>query len=85
MKMFGCISVHRPDKSCEDIPCKKGRGVRNPLMSKNGDDEWDSQRDRKGDGQYSIGGVALPFCPLSWRVHHNFDGDGYKRCSEQDF
>jgi hypothetical protein len=29
-------------------------------MSKNGHDEWDSQRDRKGDGQYSIGGEALP-------------------------
>jgi hypothetical protein len=51
MKMCGCISVHRPDKSCEDIPLQKSRGVRNPLMSKNGDDEWDSQRDRKGDGQ----------------------------------
>jgi hypothetical protein len=100
MKMCGCISVQRPDKSCEDIPCKKSRGVRNPLMSKNGHDEWDSQRDRKGDGQYrgcgsalsagdsqrdrkgdgkySIGGVALSFCPLSWRVHHNFDGDGHR-------
>jgi hypothetical protein len=59
MKMFGCISVHRPDKSCEDIPCKKSRGVRNPLMSKNGDDEWDSQRERKGDGQYRVFGSAL--------------------------
>jgi hypothetical protein len=42
---------------------KKGRGVRNPLMSKNVDDKWDSQRDRMGDGQYR--GVWL--CPLSWR------------------